>query len=122
MVHNHRQQPPPRGRGSGIPVRGMASRRPGLRSGGLPPEPGLEGQPPQMTIRFPAMVNARGAPTTASTAVRGDIPESNPPGYTERVGPEPVAIPGLDEDSSNPDPDQTRVVHPEERPSQGDQS
>ena len=43
------------------------------------------------------------------------MPESNPPDYTERAGPEPVEIPGLDEESSNPDPDQTREVRSEER-------
>ena len=116
MGHNHREQPPPHGRGGRIPLHVMALRRPGLRSGGPPPEPATEEPPTRITIRIPALASNREMPATASTAARGEMPETDPPDYTERVEPDPVVVLRLDEESPNPEQDQSREERQEIRP------
>ena len=108
MVHNHREQPP-RGRGGRIPVRVTTLRRPGLRSGGPPPEPAVEVEPPRpITIRIPAMGSNREVLPTAPTAAAVDTSEIAPPRY-ERVAPESITVPrskdelsAVDAESENP--------------------
>ena len=107
MVHNHREaQPPPRGRGGRPSTRATALRRPGLRSGGPPPEPTTDTRAPRMTIRIPARANNGETGPTTSSAVEGDIQEVAPPVYTERVEPESIAIPKSDDESSHVEPGQ----------------
>ena len=55
-------------------------------------------------------------PATASTAARGEMPETDPPDYTERVEPDPVVVPRLDEESPNPEQDQSREESQDIRP------
>ena len=99
MVHHHREnQQLPRGRGSQIPIRATALRRPGLRSGGPPPEPITETRTPRITIRIPPRPgNGETGPATPHNT-RGDVPETAPPQYTERVGPESVNIPKIEDE------------------------
>jgi hypothetical protein len=102
MVHNHRDPPPSHGRGGRIPVRTMASRRPGLRSGGVPPEPTVGEQTPLMTIRIPAGTDNRGIPPIAPDAAGGDPSEVCPPSYTERAEPGSIVVPKIEPSATEP--------------------
>jgi len=59
-----------------------------------------------MTIRIPARPGPQEAPTTASTAARGERPEPDPPGYTERVEPESVRVLRVDEEQPSSETEQ----------------
>ena len=113
MVNNH-QDPPPRVRGSNIPVLTTAARRAGLRSGGPPPEP-TTGVPTQrMTIRLPARTgNQEMAPTIPHTAER-ETQETAPPQYTERDDSDPAGTPVVHREPTQPEanqsPEETQVV------------
>jgi len=86
--------------------------RPGLRSADPPAEPVPDSQPPRMTIRLPAMASSREVlPAVTTAAGEGaENLETDPPGYTERVEPEPVAMPRVDDEPSNREPEQTQEV------------
>ena len=114
MVNHHREnQQPPHGRGSQIPIRATALRRPGLHSGGPPPEPATENPTPRITIQIPARTgNGETGPTAPNMTPRG-IPEIAPPQYTEWVGPESVAIPrsdGIEPSNTKPDRDDGETI------------
>ena len=112
MVHNHREQAPPWGRGGWIPVRVTAMRCTGLRSGGPPPEPTGDSQLPWIVIWLLARVGGRGELPTipVRTGEEVETPEANTPDYTEWVEPEPVVIPRRDIESPNAEPDQTQEI------------
>jgi hypothetical protein len=58
-----------------------------------------------MTIRIPARTDDREIPPIAPEAGEGDIPETNPPSYTERVESGSVGVPKIDEEPSMTEPD-----------------
>ena len=107
MAHNHREQPPSRGRG-GIPVLVTTARRTGLRSGGPAPGPTAEPQPSGMVIRLPPRTNNRGTPVVLRTAAREVlepvIQEPAPPSYTEQVGPAATGTPRNERESASDEP------------------
>ena len=91
MVYNHRDRNPPlRARGSGIPIRATGTRRPGLRSGGQPPEPTTEHQPTRITIRVPPRTSNRGGAPPVVMAGMVGTPDPAPSQYTKREEPGPV--------------------------------
>ena len=107
MVHEHREQPLPRGRGNNVPTRQTAAvRRAGMRSGGPPPEP-TTGTQPRMTIRVPARVGNRGIPVTNPPAAEPETQEADPPEQTERTEPGPAT------DNHNPVGIATDIREPE---------
>lgn len=68
-----------------------------------------------MTIRLPARPGAQDVLATAPTAARGGRPETDPPDYTEQVGPESVVIQRAGEEPTNSEPEQTPELRSEER-------
>lgn len=90
MVHDHREQPPSRGRGC-IPLLSTTLRRTGLLLGcPRPASTATSGmQHPRMVIRLPARMNNRDMPVGPNTAWRRTL-EPTPPSYTGQVGPDEV--------------------------------